>query len=257
MKISKLHCPSAWAWLLVWGLTGLSAGVLTAQERPAPLDPLTPAEIQSARGIANLAPTVNSRISGRRYILGSIDFLLPPKPDDPSRPVEGRYAQALYCVYGDNTGFRAMVDLVRGIVLSVEELGCDEVPISREEIQAARDLALADRSVRDFLGAAADSYRVRPAPGEPVPEYVVEGMKVVATESEDRCYGQRCLILIFSDSRDYRTGLEILVNMTNQTVTTTPVEPTELTSTHDHRNKLKAKAGKTPYKTKAPGKGEG
>lgn len=256
MKIPNLYCRSAWAWLLAWGLTGLSAGVLTAQEAPAPLDPLTPSEIESARSIAGQAPTVSGRISGRRYILGSIDFLLPPKPDDPSRPVEGRYAQALYCVYAENTGFRAMVDLVRGTVLSTEELSCDDVPISREEIQAARDLAVADRSVREFLGEAVDAYRVRPAPGEPTPEYVVEAMKVVATEAEDRCFGQRCLLLIFSDSHDYRTGLEILVNMTDQTVTTTPVESTEFASTHEHRTKLK-KAGKAPRKTKAPGKGKG
>jgi len=257
MTIPKLHCPSAWAWLLAWGLTGLSAGMLSAQEAPAPLDPLTPSEIQSARGIANLAPTVSSRISGRRYILGSIDFLLPPKPDDSSRPLAGHYAQALYCVYGDNTGFRALVDLTQGTVLSTEELSCDDVPIGPEEVQVARDLAIADRSVRDFLGAAADSYQVRPAPGAASPEYVVEAMKVVATESEDRCFGQRCLLLIFSDSHDYKTGLEVLVNMTNLTVTTTPVESTELVSTHAHRSKLKAKAGKAPYKTKAPGKGNG
>ena len=257
MKIPNLQCRSVWAWLLAWGLTGLSASGLTAQEAPAPLDPLTPSEIESARSIASLAPTVSGRISGRRHILGSIDFLLPPKPDDPSQPLEGRYAQALYCVYAEHTGFRAMVDLVRGTVLSTEELSCDDVPISREEVQAARDLAVADPAVREFLGGSADAYQIRPAPGDPTPEYVVEGMKVVATEEEDRCFGQRCLILIFSDSRDYRTGLEILVNMTDQTVTTTPVDPAEFTSTHDHRTKLKAKAGKAPYKTKAPGKGKG
>jgi hypothetical protein len=257
MKIPNLYRRSAWAWLLVWGLTGLSAGVLSAQERPAPLDPLTPSEIQNARGIANLAPAVNSRISGRRHILGSIDFLLPPKPEDPSQPVDGRYAQALYCVYAGNTGFRALVDLVRGIVLSTEELSCDEVPIAPEEVLAARDLAVANPAVREFLGVAADSYQTRPAPGVPTPEHLVEAMKVVATEAEDRCFGQRCLLLIFSDPEDYRTGLEILVNMTNQTVTTTPVEPAEFTSTHAHRTQLKAKAGKAPRKTKAPGKGNG
>jgi hypothetical protein len=171
--------------------------------------------------------------------------------------VEGRYAQALYCVYAENTGFRAMVDLVKGTVLSTEELSCDEVPIATEEVQAARDLAIADSSVREFLGETADAYQVRPAPGEPTPDYLVEAMKVVATEEEDRCFGQRCLLLVFSDPKDYRTGLEVLVNMTDQKVTTTPVEPTELTSTHDHRTKLKAKAGKAPRKTKAPGKGNG
>lgn len=260
MKMLVLHRRRTLARLLALGLTGLQAGVLAAQsgKGPAPLDPLTPAELQSARGIAELAPAVNGRIGGRRYVLGSVDFVPPPKAEtpDPAPPTDGRYAQVLYCVYDQNAGFRALVDIGRGTVWSTEELSCDEVPVAPEEVRAARDLALADRAVREFLGAAADLFQARPAPGGETPEHLVEAMKVVATEEEDRCFGQRCLLLLFSDPVDYRTGLEILVNMTTQTVTTTPVEPMETTSTHAHRAMIKAKAGKAP-RAKAPGKGKG
>ena len=251
--------PRARARLLALGLMVLEAGVLAAQsEKPAPLDPLTPAEVQSARGIAELAPAVNGRIGGRRYVLGAVDFVPPPKAEgsDPAPPADGRYAQVLYCVYAGNAGFRALVDLGRGSIWSTEELSCDEVPIAPEEIQVARDLALADPAVREFLGGSADLFQARPAPGGQAPEHLVEALKVVATEAEDRCFGQRCLLLLFSDPQDYRTGLKILVNMTTRTVTTTRVEPTETVSTHAHREMLKAKAGKAP-RQKAPGKGKG
>jgi hypothetical protein len=232
----------------------LQGGLLAAQSG-RPLDPLTPAEIQGARGIANLNPAVAGRIAGRRYILGSIGFLLPPKPGDSAPPADGRYAEVLYCIYAGNAGFRALVDLTRGTVLSTEEVSCDQVPIAVEEIQTARDLAVADPAVRDFLGGPADLFQPRRSPDDPSPEYQVEALKVVATEAEDRCYGQRCAVLLFSDSQSYRTGLEVLVNLTTLTVTTTPVDPGEWSSTHAHREMLKAKAGKGSRKTKTSGKG--
>lgn len=261
MKVRSLNQTKMRAWLLALGVMGLQGSMLDAQPKgggPAPLDPLTPGEIQSARGVADLAPAVTGRIGGHRYVLGSIGFLLPPKPGDPSAPpADGRYAEVLYCVYADNTGLRALVDLTRGAVWATEDVSCDQVPIAPEEIQLARDLALADLAVRDFLGGAADLFQPRRSPDEPSPEYVVEALKVVASESDDRCYGQRCVVLLFSDSAGYRTGLEVLANLTTLTITTTPVEPTELVSTHAHRKMLKAKAGKASHKARAPRKGNG
>ncbi len=240
------------AWFLALGLIGLP-GDLFAQSGPKPLDPLTPAEIQNARGIASIAPVVTGRIAGRRYILGSVGFLPPPKPADSSPPADGRYAEVLYCVYADNTGVRALVDVARGTVWSSEEVSCEQVPIAPEEVQTARDLAVANPDVRNFLGGTADLFQPRRSPDDPMPEFLVEALKVVAPEDGDRCFGQRCVILLFSDAHDYRAGLEVLVNLTSLTVTTTPVAPEEWTSTHSHREKLKA--GKTSKKTKASGRG--
>lgn len=206
----------------VLALLALAPGWAGAQP-PLPLDPLTPEEEQRAATLAQADPRVTSLLGPGRSILATVDFITLRKgTEDPEQPLAiGRFAQVLFARYEGNVGVRAMVDLVANSVTTVESIGGDDVPMNLAELNAAWALARQNPQVRQVLGPEADLYQVVQDPNAPDPSHRVDGLRLVGTDTTERCFGHRCLSLIFQRLDEYLAETEVLVDLTDQTVTVT------------------------------------
>lgn len=217
---------------------------------PMPLDPLTPEEEQEAASRAQSDPRVVSLLGPGRSVLAAVEFIALQKgseeSSDPEQPLPiGRFAQVLFARYEGNLGVRALVDLVAHSVTAVESINGDDVPMSLAELNAAWDLARQNSAVRQTLGQEADLYQVLQDPNAPEPSHRVEGMRVVGTEPEDRCFEHRCLGLLFQRFDEYLANTDVLVDLTTQTVTVTTLIETGGEAEASHRH-LPASARRKP-----------
>jgi hypothetical protein len=209
--------------LLLLGL--LAANRAAAQPAaPGPVDPLTASESQLAATNAQNDPQVRSILGSGRQVLGSVDFVTlskgPSDNEDPNVAFDiGRFAMVTFCRYSGNVGVSAVVNLRSGAVSQVTSISCDDVVMTTSELQAARDLAVADARVRALLGADASTFQVRANPNTPAPANLVQGLRVQDFDSTGACYQRRCLSLLFRRGNTYVQGTEVVVDLTGQTVT--------------------------------------
>ena len=201
-------------------------------QRPAgalPLDPLTPAEKERAERVAAEDARVRELLGDGPRRLVYVEFFA-LKPDDrgqaeerQGRPVRiGRHAEVLFYARALNQGVRAVVDLERGRVREVARLDGDDVPLTPDDVEEARALALRDAAVRRLLGADAERFRVRRERGllraEAAEQTVVEALRVRSEDANDPCSRERCLLLLFRRGRAYVRDASIVVNLTAQNV---------------------------------------
>jgi hypothetical protein len=219
-------------------LLALASGWASAQP-PMPLDPLTPEEQQEAATLAQADPRVTSLLGPGRSVLAAVEFITLQKgseeDSDPERPLPiGRFAQVLFARYEGNLGVRALVDLVADSVTVVESISGDDVPMSLAELNAAWALARQDPAVRQVIPET-DLYQVLQDPNAPEPSHRVEGLRVVGTQSGERCFEHRCLALLFQRLDEYLANIEVLVDLTTQTVTVSTTETGgEAAASHQH-----------------------
>ena len=198
------------------------------QAQVLPLDPLTPEEKErAARAASNNARIKELLGSGTQRVV-YVEFLA-LKPDDESRARErdgrpiriGRHAEVVLYNPENDQGARAVVELDRqDSVRQVERLDSDLVPLTFEDIEAARDIALRNADVRSLLGADADRFRVlRQAQTRRGDEQqiAVEGLRYRTTNPSDPCYRQRCVALLFRRGRVYVRNANVLVNLNTRT----------------------------------------
>lgn len=228
-------------------LAVLAPGWAGAQP-PLPLDPLTEQEQQEAASLAQADPRVTSLLGSGRSVLAAVEFITLQKGSeegaDPEQPLPiGRFAQVLFARYEGNLGVRALVDLGANSVTMVESMSGDDVPMSLAELNAAWALARQNPLVRQVIGPEVDFYQVLQDPDAPEPTHRVEGMRVVGTQTEDRCFGNRCLSLLFQRLDEYLASTEVVVDLTNLTVVVTTDTGGEAAGSHQH---LPASARRKP-----------
>jgi hypothetical protein len=220
--------------LLLLGL--LVANLSAAQSAaPGPVDPLTASESQLAATNAQNDPQVRSLLGSGRQVLGSVEFIAlskgPADNEDPSVAFDiGRFATVTFCRYSGNLGVSAVVNLRSGAVSQVISISCDDVVMTVAELQAARDLAIADSRVRALLGADAATFQVQADPDATAPANLVQGLRVQNFDSTGACYQRRCLSLLFRRGNAYIQGTEVVVDLTAQTVTLIPQTQTNMTN---------------------------
>jgi hypothetical protein len=245
--------------LLVLLLTlTVAAATRPAAASPAPLDPLSASEIQTAASVALADPGVMSLLGSGRIYVGSVEFVTmakgAPDHDDPNQLLNiGRNAMVLACNDDTYAGARAVVDLNAGRTTQSAGVSCDEVPMDYGELQAAWALAQGNASVQALLSPNTSQYQVQPDPTAPPPSYLVEGLRVRASEGSSLCQGHRCFELQFSDPSDgYIAGNQVLVDLTSQTVTVTqpPPPPSGPAMEHSEPARRAARAAKAPRRTR-------
>jgi hypothetical protein len=218
----------------------LSPADIASQRRPAaqrpaprqpevlPLDPLTPEEKERAARVASSNARIKELLGSGTPRVVYVEFLA-LKPDDESRAQErdrrpiriGRHAEVVLYNPENDRGARVIVELDRqDSVRQVERLDSDLVPLTFEDLEVARDLALRSPEVRSFLGADADRFRVlRQAQIRRGDEQqiAVEGLRYRTTNPNDPCYRQRCVALLFRRGRVYIGNANVLVNLSTRT----------------------------------------
>ena len=190
------------------------------QQRVQPLDPLTPAEIELAKQLANADRRVKAALGSGRQRLIQVDFFA-MKPADtstaPQRMQMGRHARVLFYRYEGDRGIDVVVDLERRTVASVTQIEGVAVPLAADEIADAFNVAIRNEGVRSLLGPRLNEFRVAGLTTGVQPETRVEGLRVIATEPRDPCYRRRCVYLMFRDQGRYLAGTKVTVNLTAQT----------------------------------------
>jgi Cu2+-containing amine oxidase len=193
-------------------LLGLCPMATIAQpDRPLPLDPLTPREVELAQRVSRADGRIREMVGQRKSVIGATYFLA-LKPDTldvrverPRDPVPIRAALVLIYVYDGDYGVSGLVDLSRSTVLKVERLENEPVPFAAEEINTAQQLALRDPRVRQAIGPAAAESRI-------------EWLGVTAVDERDPCYKHRCVQLLFRRGRAFLMRPIVIVDLTTQTV---------------------------------------
>lgn len=216
-------------------LLGLLVANHTAAQSPAPgpVDPLTASEVQLAATNAQNDPQVRALLGSGPQVLGSVDFVAlskgPADNEDPNVAFDiGRFAMVTFCRYSGNLGVSAVVNLRSGAVSQVTSISCDDVVMTVAELQAARNLAVADSRVRALLGSDADTFQVQADPNASPPANLAQGLRVQDFDSTGACYQRRCLSLLFRRGDTYVQGTEVVVDLTAQTVTLIPQTQTTM-----------------------------
>ncbi|HEV2853475.1 MAG TPA: hypothetical protein VHC97_11790 [Thermoanaerobaculia bacterium] len=198
-----------------------AAAAVRPQSAPAPLplDPLTPEERQAASSIAYADARVSSFLGSGRNRQIYADFISVKWGSASDQP-SGRYADVLFYRYVDDLGIRALVDLTAGAVLDVAHVNGESVPITTEEVQEAANLALADPRVAQLFGGTVPPFVVAtgPATEEDLNTNRIEGLRTVASSTEDPCFQHRCIVLFFRMNNRYVHMDEVVVDLTTQTV---------------------------------------
>jgi len=194
---------------LLLGLCPMAA--IAQPERPLPLDPLTPREVELAQRVSRADGRIREMVGQRKSVIGATYFLA-LKPDTldvrverPRDPEPIRAALVLIYVYDGDYGVSGLVDLSRSTVLKVERLENEPIPFASEEITAAQQLALRDPRLRQAIGPAAAESRI-------------EWLGVTATDERDPCYKHRCVQLLFRRGRAFLMRPIVIVDLTTQTV---------------------------------------
>jgi hypothetical protein len=125
-------------------------------------------------------------------------FLAGNKPEPPAR-------QASVLFWNRKTGkaARALVALPKGGVLEAVPVNVRDVPVIKEEVQEALDLAKADSSFRRAAGVDVSRFRVAEPGSTSAESYVAQALPLRGTESSDPCTQDRCLDLIFRVENGY------------------------------------------------------
>jgi hypothetical protein len=200
-----------------------SQGPSPVQQRVQPLDPLTPDEVALAAQVVSSDPRVKEALGRGRQQLIHVEFLALKtatyrETTEPEQLRIGRHAAVIYYRYDTDQGIHVVVDLERKSIVEITLLEGKTVPLAAAEVTEAVNLALRNERVRALLGSMADEFKVAGIATRERAENRVEGLRLVATSSEDPCYRHRCLDLIFRRREGYIAGTSVTVDLTAQTV---------------------------------------
>ena len=207
-------------------ILGCGLMVSTGCRRPrGPLDPLTTAEKQEAERIARADPRVVQMLDKGRTELVYVSYFTmkpvhPSADRDPSRLVVERAAEVVFYRFDGNFGVRALVNLGRRGVVSVDRLDSADVPITEQDWSDAVQLALKHPEISQMLAKDVDRFRGltrRKSNAATLKQNAVRILRIVATKPDDPCYGNRCVQLWFRLGAVYLIDSAI-VNLTTGVV---------------------------------------
>jgi hypothetical protein len=171
---------------------------------PQPLDPLTVQERQAAERVARADSRVRELLGGEGR-LSYVEFVS-IKPEQESERLAHRHAEVVFLQAKAEYGVRAVVRLgAEPTVTTVDKVSERDVPMTADDLEAARRLALQSPEVK-----AAAEPRLEKAK--------VEGLRVVGADETDPCYRGRCVRLLFKVGNDYLSDPIVVVDLTTSRV---------------------------------------
>jgi Cu2+-containing amine oxidase len=180
--------------------------VMGGGEIEAAPTPLTDAELQQAASIAT-GELRNRKLADARTFFVHAEML-----HDKSAPGSRRALVLHYRYEGDQT-ITTVVDLTAQRVVDVRTAAHVAAPLSQEEFEQARGMAMADARVAGALGQNRGRVTV-----EPLVLHATEG---------DPLFGHRVVRLLFRVDRDYLSAPIVLVDLTTRQVMIEPPRAAE------------------------------
>jgi Cu2+-containing amine oxidase len=178
----------------------------------APIEPLSEAEAVLAAELAEGSPRLLTLRTETGFHRVGVELFR----DKEIEAAAGRAALVTHYRYEGDLTIRTVVDLRERRILSVEALPHVPTPLSMEEFERAKGMALEDARVAGALGA--DRERV-----------VVESLSIHTPDPSDRYFGHRVVRLLFRVGPDYLSEPIVNVDLTSGTV-----ELLERPPVHDH-----------------------
>ncbi|MDP9191130.1 MAG: hypothetical protein M3P06_05450 [Acidobacteriota bacterium] len=161
--------------------------------------PLTAAETQLAADVAGREITArNLRAEGPLYFV-DVEMLR-----DKNAP-ERRLARVTHYRYAGALTITTLVDLSAQRVVDQRTEANAITPLSAEEWEEVRRIALADPRVQEII--------------RPYPNVVLEPMLLQTRSREDPIFGRRVVDLLFRVGRDYLSGPQVRVDLNDRSVT--------------------------------------
>ncbi|HEX7830567.1 MAG TPA: hypothetical protein VF787_12980 [Thermoanaerobaculia bacterium] len=199
-----------------------SSGLIAlAQDRPLPLDPLTPREVASAGDIAMKDQRVIA-FAGEQPRVIYVHFISPKQSREDGEPT-GRFAEVVVHNDRESGGARVLVDLGRGAVVDATRLTERNVPIGPSDIEMAATLARESSAVQRILGSAdaARKFQVaRRGVARNLREDAIEGVADRGVDPDDPCTTHRCVTLFFRSGGQYIAINQVTVDLTARRVYT-------------------------------------
>jgi hypothetical protein len=112
---------------------------------------------------------------------------------------------------------RALIELSRNRVLSVQSITASDVPFLPDEADQALALAKADANVRRAVGDSLDRYIILESGNEARVPFAAQALPLRSTDPRDVCSVNRCIDLIFRAERGY-LPFRAHVNLTTRSV---------------------------------------
>jgi len=147
------------------------------------------------------------RTGGPLYLIGA-ELLRDKEPEREGR----RLALLTHFRPEGSLEIKALIDLAGQRILEFTARENPNASMSREEIEAAVALTLADPQVRAALGE--DLARVQ-----------VEGLHLLTSDPRDPLYGHRAVRMLFKVGKLYRSAPVVIVDLTTRSVTIAPPRP--------------------------------
>lgn len=167
---------------------------VTARGRP--LDPLTAREREAAQQAALADPRVRELLADQPHRVISVDFAA----DKGASSEVVRGAEVFLYRPDRDVGVRALVHLQPVAVVAVAPVPGPQVPLTNDDYQLARELALRSPEVQSRFGKGlqrADIEMLRELPSDP----------------DDPCVRHRCVFLLFRLPEGYASGPRVVVDL--------------------------------------------
>jgi hypothetical protein len=162
-----------------------------------PLDPLTARERDAAQRVALEDSRVREVLADAPHRVVSVEFAADKGPSN--EIVRG--AEVLFYRPDRDVGVRAVVRLEPLSVVAVASVPGPQVPLTNDDYQSARQLALRHQLVQSRFGAAAERAQI-------------EMLRELPTNPDDPCFRHRCVLLLFRLPEGYAAGPRVVVDLT-------------------------------------------
>jgi hypothetical protein len=184
-----------------------------------PMDPLMADEQRLAEQVAQTGPDTRSILGSTPARLVSTQLItVKPTNTAAERDVQAEIAgsrrtvELIYYLPAQNAGLRAIVDLASRSVTHSEPLAGRDVPLAREDIDEAWQLAQLSPDVQRAVAL-------------PAPDLVVQGLREASSAPSDPCYSNRCVRLLLRRGGEYLRRPIIVVDLTSRTVDLREAQP--------------------------------
>ena len=179
-----------------------------AAASPSPA-PLSEEERRRAVAIAERGAETARLLAAGRSVLADVELVRDKSLEEAGRP--DRLAMVTHYRYAGDLTIQTLVNITSEQVLEVRTAEHRATPLSVDEVERAKTLALEDPNVRAALTV-------------PVERIVVEPLLISAGSPDDPLFGRRVVRLLFKVGRDYLAQPVVLVDLTSERVIVEPAQ---------------------------------